>query len=153
MYKVLNIGNKDYKLEYSIEASLYADCVSTLTGFFTDLGAAQGTKNVKQLLKGISNLPQTALTLFYAGLIEAHGTHPEGDKTVPDIHTAKNLIAQYFKEHAEDDQGNFYSVLEMCIKQMEEDGFFKLVGLNQMLEAGQQKTRKVPQDHLKASGK
>lgn len=31
MYKVLNIGGQEYKLEYSIEASLYADCISNLT--------------------------------------------------------------------------------------------------------------------------
>ena len=27
MYKILTIGGEDYKLEYTIEAALYSDCV------------------------------------------------------------------------------------------------------------------------------
>ena len=30
MYKVLKIGDKDYKLEYGIEASLFDDCVKSV---------------------------------------------------------------------------------------------------------------------------
>lgn len=156
MYKVLNIGGKDYKLEYSIEASLYADCVSSISGMFTNIGIAGELNDVKKFISEMSNIPQIALTIFYAGLMEAHGTHPQGDGTVPDIHTAKKLISQYIKEHAEDETGNFLGVMQICIEQMGEDGFFNLVGLAPMMElmtgkAKQQK--KSPQDHRKPSGK
>jgi len=139
MYKVLNIGGKDYKLEYSIEASLYADCVANLTGVMTDISSARSENDIKKVLSGISNIPQTALTMFYAGLMEAHGTHPDGDGKVPDIHTAKRLIRQYIKEHTEDETGNFYGIMEICINQMGEDGFFKLVGLEAMMNSGTKK--------------
>ena len=68
MYKVLNIGGQDYKLEFSIEASLYADCVSELTNILTDVGIAGIQKDVKMIISGISNVPKATLSMFYAGL-------------------------------------------------------------------------------------
>lgn len=154
MYKALTIGGKEYHLEYSIEASLYSDCVSSIAGMLTDAAIAEKEQDVKMLLSGMSNVPQTALTIFYAGLMEAHGTHPNGDGQVPDIQTAKGLIAEFMREHKEDEYGNFYGVMQMCIEQMGEDGFFDLVGLNAMTEGmKKKKPRKVPQDHKKASEK
>lgn len=152
MYKIIPIDGKEYHLEYSIEASLYADCISSITGLMADIEIASGDKDIKSVLKGMSNIPQTALVLFYAGLMEAHGNHEDGDGSVPDINTAKKLIVKYIKEHSEDGEGNFYSIMEMCINQMTEDGFFDLVGLNAMMSQ-KPKLRKVPQDHKKASGK
>ena len=73
---------------------------------------------------------------------------------MPDIQTAKGLIAEFMREHKEDEYGNFYGVMQMCIEQMGEDGFFDLVGLNAMTEGmKKKKPRKVPQDHKKASEK
>ena len=130
--------------------------MAKLSKFLTNMGQAENEKDIEKLLDGVSNIPQTALTIFYAGLMEAHGTHADGDGRVPDIQTAKRLLAQYAKEHAEDDIGNFYGILEICIEQMGEDDFFKLVGLDRIIAAGQKKVKKVPkvpQDHLrKVSG-
>lgn len=149
MYKQISINGKDYKLEYSIEASLYSDCVSSIANMLADAAMAEKEQDVKKLLNGMSNIPQTALTIFYAGLMEHHGNHPNGDGTVPDIQTAKDLIAQFMKEHKEDEYGNFYGVMQMCVEQMGEDGFFDLVGLNAMVETKPKKQRKTPQDHQK----
>lgn len=152
MYKVLNIGGQDYKLEFSIEASLYADCVSELTNILTDVGIAGIQKDVKMIISGISNVPKATLSMFYAGLMEAHGTHPDGDGKVPDINTAKKLITQYIKEHSEDGLGNFYNIMQMLIAQMEEDGFFKLIGLETLTEMMMDASKK-PKDHKKVSEK
>lgn len=135
MYKTLNIGGQDYKLEYSIEASLYADCVSSLSGLLADIELAENENDIKKVISGISNIPQTALTMFYAGLMEAHGSHPDGDGKVPDKLTAKRLVAQYIKEHQDDEVGNFFGILELCIEQMQEDGFFKLTGMEALIDA------------------
>ena len=152
MYKVSNIGGQDYKLEFSIEASLYADCVSELTNILTDVGVAGIQKNVKMIISGISNVPKATLSMFYAGLMEAHGTHPDGDGKVPDINTAKKLITQYIKEHSEDGLGNFYSIMQMLIAQMEEDGFFNLIGLETLTEKMMDASKK-PKENKKASEK
>ena len=154
MYKVITIGGEEYRLEYSIEASLYADCVSKLMSLMTDVETAGQEENIKKLFSGVSNIPDTTLSMFYAGLLEAHGL--EGDNKVPNIQAAKKLLSQYLKEHKDDETGNFYGVMEMCIGQMGEDGFFNLVGLDSMMESmteNPKKQRKVPQDHKKASGK
>ena len=45
MYKILEIGGKEYKLEYTIEASLYDECVERLIKFLgKTLGAAEGER-------------------------------------------------------------------------------------------------------------
>ena len=156
MYKILKIGGKDYKLEYSIEASLYADCTASLTGLMSEIQMAGENKDVKKVVSELSNIPKTTLTIFYAGLMEHHGAHPYGDGTVPDIQTAKRLIAQYLKEHSEDETGNFFGIMQMCIEQMGEDGFFKLTGLEGMMNQFSQTAkpnRAARRAEAKASGK
>ena len=69
-----------------------------------------------------------------------------------DINTAKKLITQYIKEHSEDGLGNFYNIMQMLIAQMEEDGFFKLIGLETLTEMMMDASKK-PKDHKKVSEK
>lgn len=148
MYKRLQIGDKEYKLEYTIEASLYNECTEKMINFF---GKTLAITNEKELTKGLSNeekakarikllqdslsgminLPSTAMTVFYAGLLEYHGE--SGDNTIQSIEDAKVLIKQYFKEHEEDGTDNFYDLLHICMEQMGEDGFFKRTGLEKFL--------------------
>lgn len=153
----MNIGGKDYRLEYTIEASLYDECTEKLINFIGNTAVAalepewpDGTTEEqkinarKELLKnsisGISNLPQTALTIFYAGLLEYHGIN--GDGTVRSKQDAKELVREYFKEHSEDGTDTFYDLLMVCIEQMGEDGFFKRTGLEKMMSQGTAETKK-----------
>ena len=142
--KVIKIGNKEYKFEFTIEASLYGECTEALTAFLTNVGTAGG--NLKEVLKSISDIPQTALTLFYAGLLEHHGE--DGDCTVSTKKDAKRLIKQYFEDNKDTDEADFYSIMALMIGVMEEDGFFKRTGLEKMLTAGEKEPKK-PQDHKK----
>src|SRR5699024_12341392 len=91
--------------------------------------------------------------LVSAGRSQEHGRHANGDGRVTNMEAANRLIAKYIKEKEDTEDGNFYSIMEMCINQMTEDGFFKLVGLDRVIQAGKAKTRIVPQDHKKASAK
>lgn len=142
--KVIKIGNKEYKFEFTIEASLYGECTEALTDFLANFGVVG---NVKDILKNISNIPQTALTLFYAGLLEHHGE--DGDGTVTTKKDAKRLIKQYLEDKKDTDEADFYAILNLMIEVMEEDGFFKRTGLERVLEAGTEKLPKKPQDHKK----
>lgn len=136
MYKTLTIGGKDYRLEYSIEASLYGDCVAGITSMLANIGEAGSEDDIKKAIYEAANVPQVALTAFYAGLLEAHGTHPDGDGTVPDKQTAKKLLVQYMNEHKGEEGENFYDVLTLCITKMGEDGFFSLTGMDSMISKG-----------------
>ena len=145
MYKLLNIGSKEYKLEYSIEASLYDECVKSVMN--TLLATSGGVdKTPEEMISGMANIPNTALTVFYAGLLQYHGDNPDADGSVPNLATAKKLAAQFIQEHKDDEQGNFYGIFAMCLEQMEEDGFFKLTGLETFMDdlnrRSQQITRK-----------
>lgn len=157
MYKVITIGKKDYKLEYSIEASLYQDCTESVFDFFSKVSESN---DVKSSIKGIASIPNTTLTLFYAGLMEHHGE--SGDCTVMNKTDAKRLLTQLIKEtqSKEDTEdkslGSFYGVLNMIFEQMGEDVFFDLIGMTDMMETAemeQTKVTKMPQDHKRKATK
>lgn len=150
MYKVLNIGSKDYKLEYTIEASLYEDCVETMMNLFGSVAVASNPEEATKGLEGENKarveegivsslksqtfgLPKIALTLFYAGLMEHHGNGRYGDGTVLSKEDAKQVIYQYFDEHKEDGTDTFADVLSICVNQMMEDDFFRRTGLEKLL--------------------
>ena len=149
MYKTIKIGNEEYKLEYSFEASLYGECVDAVMTIITKMSEGDPQKTIE----GMSNLPMTAITVFYAGLLEHHGL--EGDKRVPNFATAKRLAKEYILSLGEN--GNFYDLFSMCIDQMGEDGFFKRTGLEAMMSPGEeedaQELPKVPQDHKRKTRK
>lgn len=148
MYKIININKKDYKLEYSLEASLYPESTERLLEFMSSTDADNENDKIKGIIKGMSNVPQTTLHMFYAGLLEHHGNTENGDGTVTSLSNAKALLKQYISEN----KSNFYSVMEMILEQMGEDGFLELIGLNEMLQTEEEtpkKAPKVPQDHMK----
>lgn len=147
MSKILTIGEKEYKLEFTIEASLYKDCTEKVTGFMADIATMEDKKNIRDAISAMTDIPQTTLTMFYAGLMEHHGE--DGDQSVMSLKDAKKLIKQYFKEHEEDETGNFYGVMQILLEQMGEDGFFKQIGLEQMAVQTTEKTVKTPQDYKK----
>lgn len=150
MYKVLTIGGKDYKLEYTIEAALYKDGVDRLIDFISGFSGVQGEKEItkgldleaktkvraeilKNLRSEITNLPNTALELFYMGLLQHHGE--DGDGAIPSIKSAKKLVMKYFEEQDKVDDGvnDFAALLAVCMEQMTEDGFFKRAGLEKLM--------------------
>lgn len=150
MYKILPIGGKEYKLEYKIRAALYQDCVEKIVTLFSNVSGAflageiadkeQGENKLKIIeslfnsFKGqLCSLPESALTLFYAGLMEHHGNGKNGDKTILSKDDAAELIAVYFEEHADDGTDNFADIMAICMEQMGEDGFFKRVGIEKIM--------------------
>lgn len=174
MYGILKAGGKEYKLEYTIEASLYDECVDKLVDFmskiygaqnveemFKDLSDEQREEAMRATLKGglsaLTNVPSTALTFLYAGLMEHHGSGRNADGQVKSKEDAKDIIREYFADHAEDGNDNFYDILTICMGQMSDDNFFKRTGLEKMLtqekEDTENKLPKIPQDHQKPSGK
>ena len=172
MYKVFPIGGKDYKLEFTIEASLYDECTEKLiefmqtvsgNGYLDEIGK-NATKEeisdakkafIREKISGICNIPSTTLSLFYAGLLEHHG--PEGDNSVRSKSDAKKLVRKYFEEHSEDGTDNFYDLLQVLLEQMGEDGFFKRTGIMRVFDeigkaADGKKIKKIPKETQKAGG-
>lgn len=146
----LKIGEKDYELEYTFEAVLYEKCVEKIVELFGSVAAANEVANgkaddgaAKDALKQMVGIPRTTITLFYAGLLENNPVETED--------AAKALLKQYFKENPDAENGNFYGMMTAIMGQMDEDGFFKQIGLTSEEAESQPK---VPQDHKsKASTK
>lgn len=138
----LTINGKEYTFKFSIEASLYNECTEATMNMFLSFGEAQGEANIeegkdarqqamsvmKKTFSSFANIPQTALTLFYAGLMECHGV--SGDNTVLSITDAKNLLGEYLRES----ESNFYDVMNLMLEIMGEDHFFDLTGISEFIK-------------------
>lgn len=151
--KRITIDNKEYTIEYSIEATLHNEAVESVMDMMlassmveTELESTNASDKEKiELLadafkKNISNIPQKALTLFYTGLIEHHGSC--GDSSVLSETDAKKLLAMYIKENTDI---TLYDVLNDMVNQMAEDHFFDMIGVEKMVNNVTPK--KTPQDH------
>lgn len=152
MYKVLKIGNKEYKFEYSLEASLYDQGIESLLDFLSNTAGAANMDKVTdgmdtgdkkeavgiimdKLKNTITNIPRTAITLFYMGLLEHHGE--DGDCTVTSFGDAKRLAKQYYIDHEEEGTDTPVDLINLCLEQMGEDGFFKRTGLEKVFSGAQ----------------
>ena len=155
--KVINIGGKDYTFTYSVYASLHAECIEKVTTFMAKLGETQNKKDIYEFLKGIADIPGTAMHMFYAGLLEYHGTYgSKSDRSVLEFDTAINLMRTYFEEHKTDGKGNFYEILMELMGVMGDDGFFEQIGLENVFAQITNTTKKEPkkpQDHKKPTRK
>ena len=152
----LTINGKEYTFKFSIEASLYNECTEATMNMFLSLGEAQGEAEsasaddpaeskdqfmsaLRKTFKSVANIPQTALILFYAGLMECHGA--SGDNTIRSMTDAKKVLADYLRESG----SNFFDVNNMMLECMGEDNFFELTGiariLNQMKQGGEEEKK------------
>lgn len=137
MYKIIKIGGKDYKFEYTIEASLYQDFVKRLTEFTMSFGGLMAKyditgKNIKTendlidtsveamtdiMVKSTTQIPKLAIEGFYAGLIEHEKLSNQ---------EAFDLYKQYLQEYRKKPS----DVLREIMDKVQEDNFFDLIGLD-----------------------
>ena len=154
--KRITINGKDYTIEFSIEATMYNECIEDVMDMIITAGKMQNTvenakedeeKSVTNVIdafkNSVSEIPKRALNLFYGGLLEHHGAN--GDRTVNSIADAKNLMTAYIKES----NVSLYEILNDMVEQMGEDHFFDMIGVEKMLNNVTPK--KVPQDHKRKS--
>ena len=146
------ISGKEYTFEFGIEATLYNDVTESIMNTFVTAGIAQNEAtggNVKDAMKTIvqsmSDIPQRAITLFYAGLLEHHG--PSGDGSVKSINDAKTIMVQYMKENGI----SMYEIMSEMTELMASDNFFEMIGLDKMLENMNQAEEKPRRGRKKAS--
>ena len=139
----LTINGKEYTFKFSIEASLYNECTEATMNMILAYGEAQGEAEsvklgdkdapdrfmsaMRKLLSTSANVPKTALTLWYAGLLECHSA--SGDNSIRSMDDAKKVLADYLRESGQ----NFHDVLNMMMECMGEDHFFELTGLSRVL--------------------
>lgn len=161
--KRITIGGKEYTIEFSLDATLYNECTEKVMDMITSVGMAEAEYSdedkdarekteyaVNTVVKNISDIPQRALILFYAGLLENHGA--SGDNTVKSKADAKALMIQYLREN---EGKSLYDVMNEMMQEIVNDHFFEMIGVDKMMEnANKEVSRQVktPQDHLKKAG-
>lgn len=156
--KTIQIGNEQYTLEFSFEAAenkavvqrMFNALSMSYIGKRLDLeGKNSKVEIAAAMIDGtadlISDMPHICKDAFYAGLLEHH--HVTFDES-------KKLMKQYMKEK----KMSFKGLYEEIKETMEEDGFFNLTGLTEMVaemnkqdEEEVKKVPKTPQDHKKKS--
>lgn len=145
--KTITINGKDLKLEFTYEA---AECKELVQKMF---GVVSGAYILKNGSKGkaaaiydgtaemVGEIPQICKIAFYAGLLENNPVS---------VDESKELMKSYMKDNKLSYAG-LYKEIKQC---MEDDGFFELSGLNEMLRdmneeaAAQTETQ---QEHQKES--
>lgn len=154
----ISIKDKQYKLEYTFEAvrhkALLKMMFDIMSGAYTTkkILAVQNENEanaVVAMLDGtsdmVADIPEITEIAFYAGMLE-HNPVSEVE--------AKDLMKQYMI----DNKLSFNALYTQIKECMENDGFFDLSGINEMLEQmnkaiteGQDNKKVVPMDHKKKS--
>lgn len=134
--KVIKVNGEEYKIEFSFEAAEHKECVqkmfNVVSGVYiakhTGLDANENDDKLKMagaVVDGVSEMvaeiPHICVTAFYAGLLE---NNPKSEAE------AKAIMKTYMKEN----KLSYKKLYEELRKCMEDDGFFDLSGLTDMLE-------------------
>ena len=144
--KIIEIDEKEYKLEFGFEAAEYKNLVQKMFKILCGAYVVESANNMeeptaKDVINGtasmVGDLPEICTDAFYAGLIEHNSASKE---------EAKALMREFMKKEKISFM-KLYTILKDC---MEDDGFFNLSGLTDMMEEmyGTSKP-KAPQDHKK----
>lgn len=154
--KVIKIENKDYTLEYSFKAAEHNQTVQKMfnvlsgayllrqTGIIDNTDNAENGKEImaNAMIDGasemVADIPHIVKTAFYSGLIENQNVTED---------EAYLLMKNYMKEN----KISFKKLFDDIKECMENDGFFDLSGLTEMLEEMNQKTSDVLKEQAKTS--
>lgn len=140
--KVITVNGTEYKIEFSFEAAEHKDLVQKMfnvvsgvyfvkhTGMDIDEKGFVDNNDNKMKMAGavvdgvsemVAEIPHICVTAFYAGLLE---NNPKSEAE------AKAIMKTYMKEN----KLSYRKLYEELKKCMEDDGFFDLSGLTEMLE-------------------
>ena len=132
--KTIKIGENEYTLEFTFEAAEHKGLVQAMFelmsgAYFAKRGleekkndnASMATAMIDGASEMVADTPRICRIAFYAGLLENNEVS-EAD--------AKELMKQYMKENGL----SFSKLFEDLKKCMEEDGFFDLSGIKDMIQ-------------------
>lgn len=150
--KTITVNGKDYTLEYSFMAAEHKETVqkmfNVLSGSYlvkrANVAKGSGSEEAiaEAMIDGtsemVADIPHIVKTAFYSGLLEHENVSEDN---------AYEIMKQYMKEN----KISFRKLFEDIKTCMEDDGFFDLSGLTEMMQEMNQsieeKMKKIPQDH------
>ena len=157
--KTIKIGDKEYTLEFTFEA---AECKGLVQSMFNILSGAYILRNAGGAVAGdlskeeenatafrcmvdgssemVADIPHICRVGFYAGLLENNEVSED---------EAKELMKQYMKENKISFHG-MYDLLKQC---MEDDGFFDLSGMTEMIQKMNEQMEGAEEEDQKTENK
>lgn len=140
--KVLNIGGKEYKLEYSFEAAEHKQTVQKMFNIVSGAYMFKSENPLEAIIAGttemIGDIPGIVRTAFYSGLLENNPVSEE---------ESVSLMRQYMKENGK----NYRNLYDDIFKCMEDDGFFDLSGLTEAVKMMSEIPEKMTEKKQKKS--
>lgn len=130
--KKITIDGTEYTLKYSMRATLQNDCIRAVTKLLVETDDSDDAVGISNL---VADVVPTVSEAWYAGLIEHHGTHKYGDGKVPDKETADELLFALIEENIDKEDSvysDYFGVMQELVECMNDDGFFKRIGLDRM---------------------
>jgi hypothetical protein len=127
----MNVNEKEYKLKFGFDAAEEKNIVQRMFNIVSGAYILKGGNDLtKAVFEGtgdmISDIPQTCIEAIFAGCLE------ENPVTMDE---AKTLSRTYITEKRKSDKKYSYrSLFDELKKAMEDDGFFDLSGINEMVE-------------------
>lgn len=146
--KTIKIENKDYTLEYSFKAAEHKQTVQKIfnvlsgayllrqTGIIDNTDSAENGKEImaNAMIDGasemVADIPHIVKTAFYSGLLENQNVTED---------EAYLIMKKYMKEN----KISFKKLFDDIKECMEDDGFFDLSGLTEMMEEMNKKTEET----------
>ena len=128
----LKINGKIYVLKFTHKAAKCQKCVQKVFELLTGASVMRGMDNREEptlagMLTGVAyqvgEIPSLCDTLMYAGL--------KAENPVDTEEEAGDLLISYMEETGKD-YAEIFESLKEC---MEEDGFFKISGIDQMIQS------------------
>lgn len=164
----LKTKDKIYEIEFTFEAA-ESETIQTVFDYFSGSYMFKGMKDsgtelekklsqMDSMIGGISSMPKLAIDFLLMGLLEHHGEFGDKTQDILSRDDAKRVYKEFCKENPDDAMSIHSGLFDALKEQMEADGFFKRIGLEQMMEAmNQVETEEaVPmklQDHKKPQKK
>lgn len=157
--KTISVENKEYALKYTFDAAEHRELVQKMFNVLSGAYLVKHGGNIKggeksemsaagAMIDGVSEMvseiPHICITAFYAGML---GENPVSQDE------AKAIMRSYMEEN----KISYRKLFEEIKQCMEDDGFFDLSGLTEMMQEmnksieEQTKQAKQPQDHKKKS--
>lgn len=175
----LTVKDRTYEIEFTFEAA-ESETVQKVFDYFTGAYQYRNIKTSKGVdemddqekvaytigmldstIGEVATIPKLTIDFLFMGLLEHHGVNGDITQDIESKDDARQLYKDFCKENPEDEKALHTGLFDALKVQMDADGFFKRIGLEQMLtklnsmEQEEKKTNLtvVPQDHKKKQKK
>lgn len=164
----LHVNGIDYTVEYTFEAA-ESEVVNRAFDFFSgaymlralpDSEISETEAKVNMLnasINAMADASKFTVDFLFMGLLEHHGRFGDMTQDILTRDDAKMMYKQFAKENQESELALHSGLFEALKKQMEEDDFFKRIGVEAMMTAisasAEEKTKQTAPKKRTTSGK